>query len=334
MEQAKLLSLTTVLTVLIWITADSLVNETVSVPVSFEVVPAGGAADRIVELAAEAGPFQLQISGPQKSVAQIQANTALSIRLEIPDFPTGPVPLLVEELLKDQWHEYPKVSILSVQPPQLPILVDRMLTREVGITLQRLTLAYDVKPQLRQTSVTARLRESHFRQMAREGQLPPLDISADVERLLKEQPVGQNVTVPVTLDTRLLGPSAVLTPGTVEVRATVTAQRTTAEIPTVPILLAASFANFEKSYRAALRDGRELVTQTIRVSGPTDAVRRLVRGETRAYGIVQLKDEHFSDPGVFKLLTPDFHLPPGIELAEKPVPVEFKLVDIAEDKAE
>jgi len=74
-----------------------------------------------------------------------------------------------------------------------------------------------------------------------------------------------------------------------------------------------------------------LVTQTITVTGPTNEVSRLLRGETRAFGLIQLKEDDFERMDVFKLVTPDYHLPNGVELAEEPPPIEFKLVYVTQD---
>lgn len=324
MEQAKLLSTTALLTLLIWIGADSLVNETVRVPISFRALAAGDNPDRLVASSADAESYELQVIGSRKAIAQVQAAAPLNARLQIPDLPSGTHLISLKEILQEQWREFPKVSVLSVNPPQLPVVVDHIVAREVVLTTQRLSLPYDVKPQIQPSTVTVRMRESVA--AASQGQLAPWDISTEVEKLLRGQPVGQSVSVLVTLDARTFGPDASLAPNTVEVRATLTALRTTTEIPTVPILIAVSFANFPKALRAVTRDESELVTQTIKVTGSTEEVGRLLRGETRAIGIIQLKDEHLAEVGVFKPYTPDFQLPIGIELAEKPKPIELKLV--------
>ena len=52
----------------------------------------------------------------------------------------------------------------------------------------------------------------------------------------------------------------------------------------------------------------------------------MFRGETRAYGIIQIKDDDVQQLGVLKLATPEFHLPKGVELAQEPSPVEFQLM--------
>jgi hypothetical protein len=102
----------------------------------------------------------------------------------------------------------------------------------------------------------------------------------------------------------------------------------TQQVPTVPVLVAMSFANLSKSVQAVARDGTPLtlVTQTVTVTGAPDAVARLARGETRAYGIIQLKEEDLETLGTVKLVTPEYHLPRGVELAATPSPIELKLV--------
>lgn len=333
MEQVKLLSMTVVLTVLIWATADSLVNEAVSVSVTFDVVPAAGASDTILEAITPHEPYEMQISGPRRLVEDVQGQAPLSIRLRIPDRPTGRDEIHLERrMLKhemaEQLNEVRKLTIVSVQPDTLPVMVDHWISKDVDIVLNRLALAYEVEPQLKRTSTTVRMRESLFNELP-PGQPLQIDIAADFERLVKEQPAGQRATIPVALDSRAFGPGAELRPGTVDVTATVKAQRSTAQIPTVPILVAVSFANLEKPYHAVTRDGTpiSLMTQTISVTGPTDEVTRLVRGTTRAIGIIHLKEDDLQQLDVVKLMTPEYRLPEGIVLAEQPPPIEFKLVD-------
>ena len=89
-----------------------------------------------------------------------------------------------------------------------------------------------------------------------------------------------------------------------------------------------SFANLERPLQPVTRDGTplSLVTQTITVTGLREVVARLQRGETRAYGIIQLKQEDLDALDLIKLVTPDYFLPEGVELALEGVPIEFKLI--------
>jgi hypothetical protein len=341
MEQVKLLSMTVVLTVLVWASADSLVNETVSISVTFEPVPAPG-SNILIAPRESAEVYELQVSGPRSSVESAQSLAPLHIRLDVEDRPTGSSTIALEramlkEDLTEQWNEFRKLTVVSVQPDLLPVKVDHWTSLEVGVVLKRLSLAYDVEPQLSRASTVVTMRESLRNEMP-SGQPPQIDITADVERLLKEQPVGQSVTItiPAVLDRRIFGPDAQAAPSTIDVTATVKAQRRTAQIPTVPILFAVSFANLEKPYRAIGPDGTplSLVTQTITVTGSTDAVTRLERGTSRVYGIIQLKQDDLEQVGTLKLMTPEYYLPQGVELAEEPPPIEFRLIDATDTEVD
>jgi len=331
MEQVKLIATTVVLTVLIWVTADSLVSETVKVGVTFDLQPADAAVGMLVEAGPEARSAEIQVVGPRRVVDGL--DPPLRVRLPVADLPTGPraLPLqldVLQQRLTDQYSEFRKLRVVAVTPARLPIEVDHLIERKFDVILRPLTLAYDVEPQVSRNSVTVRMRESAAQELDQAGQPAELNIAGEFERLVERQPAGESVTITVRLDNRLFGVGAELIPPTVDVTATLKAQRRTATVPTVPILLAVSFANLERPYRAVTPDGGTLVTRAILVTGPADAVARLLRGETRAYGVIQLKEADLVAAGTPRLATPDFHLPPGVELAEDPAPVEFRLIEV------
>lgn len=336
MEQVKLLSMTAVLTVLIWVSADSLVNETVSVSFLLKPVPTSGASGMLIESSRPGQVYEVQISGPRRIVEDVQARTApLRARFRVTDRPTGPAEISLDRAtlkreMAEQWKEFHKLTVVSVEPQTLPVMVDHWIAKEVDVVLKTLTLAYDVKPQLSRSTTTVRMRESRLQDWPA-GQPLQINVAENVERLLKETPLGERVTIHVTLDSRHFGPDAELSPGTVDVVATVKAQQATERVATVPILLAVSFANLEKAYRPVARDGSplSLVTQTIVVTGPPEEVTKLLRGDTRAYGMIQLKEDDLARLDTLKLMTPEYHLPPGIRLAEDPPPIEFRLAKVS-----
>jgi len=337
MEQIKLLSVSAVLTVLIWAGADSLVNETVTVRAAFEVAPLAN-TDMLVAVdpAVTSQLFEIQLAGPRRVVENIQIlDEPLLIRIRIGDRPGGSSLITldkdtVKRAMIEKWREIGKLSLLSVQPPALPVVVDHMISRQVDIVAKRLTLAYESAPQFKRNIATVRMRESRQQELTSSGQAADIDVSADLERLLRRRSPGIRTTVQLTLDSSSFGPNAVLTPDSIEVTATLKPDRNTVEIPTVPIKPAVSFANLSKSIHAVARDGTSLglVTQTIKVTGPAENVAALLRGDTRAYGFIQFKEEDLADVGVYKAWTPDFILPPNIELAAPPVPIECKLVNV------
>ncbi len=332
MERVKLLSMTAVLTVLVWASADSLVNETVSVSVLFEVLPPRDAQNMLIAPQADPTLYELGISGPRKVVEAAQAQGPLNLRLRIDDRPTGPATIhldrdFLRQALGELSKEFRKLTVVSVAPDTMQLRIDHIIRKDIEVVVKRLALAYEIEPQLQRSAATILMRESSFNRLPADQPLQ-IEIGPEVERLLAEQPAGKSVTVPVTLDVRPFGPDASITPPAVDVTATIRARRVTAQIPTVPILLAMSFANLERPLRPVTRDGTllSLVTQTITVTGLREDVARLQRGETRAYGVIQLKQEDLEALDQIKLVTPDYFLPKRVELAQDPVPIEFKLL--------
>ncbi len=327
--------MTAVLTILIWATADSLVNDTGVVTVNVDLTPPPGAQRMIIDADARSAACEVQVSGSRRLVEFVQSRAPWKARFPIPDLPTGPstIPLdraVLKRQLTERWNEFRRLSVVAVQPSEVPVVIDHWVTHEVDVVTRRLTLNYEVEPQLQRFSVAVRMRESRYAQEPPDQRLQ-IDLSADIERLLKDKPVGQSVTVPVALNNAAFGPDAELSPNTINVSATVRAERTTTQIPTVPILAAVSFANLEDSVQAVTRDGTPLtlVTQTVTVAGPAEEVAKLVRGVTRAYGIVHLKQQDFEEVNIPKLVKPEYLLPPGVLLAAEPASIEFKLIRVS-----
>lgn len=341
MEQAKLLSLTIVLTVLLWAGADSLVNEMGRVRVRFEV-GARVDSDMLVEVAPAAASqlFELQVFGPRKVVEKLQTLEMMTFKLFIDDREVGDSvlvldPDVIESRLALQRKEFESLYLISIVPERLPIVVDRMVTTEATVVAKRVSLTYDDQPTVNPGTVSIRLRESILREIGAVHGLTQIDIGAELERLLRSKPAGHPTAVTVTLDPSPFGKDASIAPARVEVAATVKVDRSTVEISTVPIKPVISFANLAKPLRAVARDGSALalVTQSITVKGPTEDIARLARGETRAFGFVQLKEADLEELGVLMSRIPEFYLPPGISLAQDPVPIEFKLISAAKTES-
>lgn len=335
MALVRLLSMTVLLSALIWASADSLVNETASVRVAITLVPSPDASDAIVDPTEPLRPFEIQLSGPRRAMEDIRSRAPLHVRFRVADRATGRHTLRIErsELrrqMAEQLESFRRVSIVSVQPETVEVNFDQWIRRSVAVVWTQSTLAYDLDPRIDPANVSVRMRESEAATRSATEAMR-IDVSAELDRALKEspQPTGQPVTVTVPLDPRSFGDGAGFTPGVVSVTATVKSQRAVAQISTVPILLAVAFANLELPLRPVTRDGSPLpiMAPTITVSGPPEEIARLVRGATRAFGIIHLKQSDLEQLGVLKLTTPEFHLPPGIELVGEAQPVEFKLIN-------
>lgn len=336
-DTMKLLGVTVVLTVLIWTAADSLVNETALIAVAIEPVPADSDSELLLRLEPPNRSFELQLTGPRRAIEAIQSGTLPRLKVAVPEnlkTRIGPASLPVDlesikRQLSDASREYRRLSLLAIQPPDLPLVVDRRIRKDLAVTAERLTLSYEARPVIQPQKVTVILRESRLAELTASNQMQPIDISVDLERSLRERIPGEPVSVLVQLDSKPYGPDAELIPRAVEVIATLQTARTTAEITAVPIRVATSFSNLQRPVRAVTPDGNPLtlVTQRITVAGPTEDVGKLLRGETRAFGFVHLKDADFEQLGVVRSYMPEFQLPRGLELVGQPESVEFRLVD-------
>ena len=91
-----------------------------------------------------------------------------------------------------------------------------------------MSLPYDEEPSSTVLFSTLRVRATRFEQLLSERQ-NQLDISGEVERLLRNKPRGESVSATVALDSRVFGPNATLTPNRVEVDAVLKADRSVDE---------------------------------------------------------------------------------------------------------
>lgn len=331
MEQVKLLSMTAALTVLIWATADSLVNESTTIRVSIQVSPSPANPGMLAELPeGDVVTLLLEVAGERKLIARVQADPQPTIQLQIPYLSNGPHTLSAQEYIEDQWRAYPNLAILSVKPAHFDIVVDHMVTEDVPVRIRRPSLTYDAPPQLEQSWVRVTLRQSILDQAKLDGR--PLQFEVDPEPALMNRPAGESVRVAVALVPdpavfrRQFGRDALVNPKEVFVRATIAASRATVVIPSCPVVISVAVANFGKAFHAEDDNGRiPLLTRAITVSGPVDVVERLARG-TPPRGEVFLTDEDLRTWESARTLVPEFRLPASVELIEVE-PVRFRLVE-------
>lgn len=328
MEQIKLLTMTGALTILIWATADSLVNESATIRASVHVSASPANPGMIVEtVEGDPATMMIEVAGERKLIARVQADPEPTVQLHLPYLSGGRHTLSTQEYIESQWRTYPNLTVLTVKPPRIDVVVDHFVTEEAVVRIRRATtLAYDAAPQLEQQTVRVTLRQSALEKARAQGR--SLQFEVDPEPALAGQPPGQRarVAIPLVVDPELFGPDASVQPGEVFVQATVAARRTTTTIPSCPVVISVAVANFGKPFHAADDNGRiSLLTRAITVRGPTEAVDRLTRGPPPR-GEVFLTDEDLRSWDAPRTLVPEFRLPPGVELVEVE-PVRFRLVE-------
>lgn len=340
MAQARLLSMTAVLTALIWASADRLVNESVVIQATFTPVPVNDASNMLVATADARDRLEVTLTGPRRLIDAARTRGPLPVRLPVPELETGTSTFRIEDEtlrreLIDRSIDFDRLRVVNIDPREIELAIDHIVERPVELTARAVALGYESEPQIRLNSVRVRLRESTAAALPDDERLT-YEIGPEIERQLKERPFGRPQTLNITLDARVYGPNAEFIPPSVEVTATVRSERVTQQIPAVPVLVAMSVANLSKSVQAVARDGTPLtlLNQAITVTGTPDAIARLAQGGSRMYGIIQLKQEDLENLGQVKLVTPEYHLPKDVELASPPQPIELRLVTPDSDSAD
>ncbi|MCH7812408.1 MAG: hypothetical protein IID40_00150 [Planctomycetes bacterium] len=322
MQQVKLISVTAVLTLLIWTTADQLLSETVEVQVTIYATP-GGASGMIVETdPPDQNSFLVRLTGPKRIVDRVRKDGLPAIALPVPDAPNGRYPIDMKQALADYPERFKNLRVEAVSPPRVVVVIDHLVTVNMPVFVQRGDLEYEVPPTVEPAEVAVTLRQAAL------DRIPPGQrrVVLEVEDLLGDRPRGSPLEIPgAPVLSQVDGIDVQLEPNTVTVRATLREQSTTGTIAAVPIHIAASFDDFSR-FRIETRDGSTLITRAINVRGPPAAVERLVSGAARVTGVIVLTGDVASLAGDFHELEPVFDLPAGVTLAGPVAPIEFRLV--------
>ncbi|RJP30331.1 MAG: hypothetical protein C4547_16855 [Phycisphaerales bacterium] len=328
MEQIKLLTTTTILTLVIWIGADQLLTVSAKIRVRPRLVPASAESSMIVRLADGArDTLEVTVSGPRRLVADFDDVGVIDVVLPVDERPPDPNATLVNlaDLLGSQGKALKNLTVDSVEPPALNVIIDQRVSRMVGLSVKRpLQLEYEVEPKLQPSQITVDTTALAYARF--EGQNPTIEI--DVEPDLRGKPRGEPVVLDLPVPLTRFGPNARSKVETVQVFATLkSAQKRTVTIPTVPIRLAPTILAFGRPFRAKLV-GREtnLLTQTIVVTGTDEALNRLDPNNSGIYGVIPLHEADYERPGPLEPRTPAFILPAGIRLDQEAEPVRIELV--------
>lgn len=326
MQQVKLITVTGVLTLLIWTTANQLLSESIEIQVTVEPAPTGDARMMVATDPPDQHTFRVRLVGPRRIVDQVRKGGLGPVSLPVRDLPNGVYPIDVKEQLSGHSDQFHGLRIEAVEPAVVNVVIDHLVTTMMPVQIERGGLEYEVPPTVEPAEVEVEISELAL------GELEPAKrrISLDVAALLRHRPKGQALEIPgVRLTPEVGGVDVRLAPNTVTVFATLRERSKTATIAAVPVHAAASFEVFSR-FRIETRDGSTLITRAITVRGPPEAVDRLVAGGTRATGLIVLTGELAAVPGEYHELEPIFDLPAGVELAGPVAPVEFRLIPIAE----
>ena len=323
MRQFRLISVTAILSLLIWTMAAQLLSDQVGVQVTVVPKPVGGSGMIVQTVPPEANQFSVTLSGPTRLVDQVRSDAPLSIEIPVPDVrPNGHRSIDVRKELAEYPALFHGLLVESVDPPEIQVLIDHETTVTMPVDVEYGDLEFQVPPRVEPAEVEVTISELTLAGLEEEQRRVVLN----VEKLLRGKPAGEPLREAAPLLPQRLGQANVrIEPHSVIVFATLAEQSTTATIPAVPILVAASFDTFNK-FRLQSRDGTTLITRAITVQGPPAVLDRLVAGSTRVTGLIVLTSDLASEVGDAIELEPQFDLPPEVRLVERVAPVEFELL--------
>ncbi|MBN1510868.1 MAG: hypothetical protein JXB13_02545 [Phycisphaerae bacterium] len=329
MAQIKLISMTVGLTVLIWVFADQLLRESDELLVHVRLASAGPPGMSVRTPDDHPPSFRVRVSGPRRIIAKKLVGGSVGVDLPVTERKTGRYTLNMPEELRKLQGPFDGLSIESVNPENLEILVDNTVTVEMEVRLRE-TDAFDfeIDPTVEPTLVRVTISELALYGLPPDIPGIPPDqrfVALNVNRHLAKSPPGTLFSRDVMLEHRVAGVNVRIEPPEVRLVAQLTQHRKEATIPAVPINFQGS-ATVLNRYFIDQRDPFTLLTQPITLRGPDDVLDQITSGQIKLFGIITLTTPNADEVGKFQQAVPHFNLPSGVELVGSPDPVEFRLM--------
>jgi hypothetical protein len=320
-EQAKLISVTVVLTLLIWATAHQLVSSTHEIDVTIVPQPVEGSALIVRTDPSGLDRFRLTVTGPKRIVDRVreeaQAGQLQPLVIPVHDSPNGRYPVDVRRALSDYRDQLRGLQVERVQPSEVMVVIDHLETVRMPVQIEH-RLDYDVAPQAEPNEVSVTIPQSQLEKLGQRR------VVLKGDELFRDRPEGQPQEIPgVVLPTRLGGAEVRMEPATVTVRGTLRKQSKTDTIPAVPITFQGSAENLNR-FEVQPREP-EPITRAITVQGPPAVVDALVDGRRAVSGRVVLTGDLAARAGELVEVSPVFNLPPEVRLAGPVPPIELTL---------
>jgi hypothetical protein len=143
-EQFKLVTMSAILTVLVWAAADQLLTESAVVQVVLNPVTPAGAALTVTPVTDEHETVRMTVSGPRKLLDGLRDMDPVTVNLTIPAGSTGAGQVRVINALEMRSGPLAGLTVSSVAPEYYRFIVDREAVITVPIVLERGGLDYDV----------------------------------------------------------------------------------------------------------------------------------------------------------------------------------------------
>ncbi len=324
MQQAKLVVLSAVIALLVWLVADHSLTDTATLRARVKLVSAGGSDMRVTALSPQTDPFEIQVSGRKAIVARLKAREPLTIRVPVSSRESGRYKLRLLDEIRGTEGELSEVLIRSISPPEVDILVDRKITVTMPVVVLSGSLNYERQPVIEPSEVKVTISELEYNALDESARC----VLVDPDEYLRTAPRGRLLSEPVPLHPVVGGVSVELDPDFGTLRAMLKEELQEATISAVPVRFEASLDIFN-DYNVEVKDAAATLTRPVTIKGPAEVIERIQAGEIKLRGIVTLKAADKAEAGQFRYQTPAFNLPEEVAIIGEVDPVEYRLVEKA-----
>ena len=300
-----------IITALIWLLAEGRTVQTHDSVIQVQLVAPAGQEQVVEPTTAQQVKMLYRCAAAQK--AQIESRQD-PLKIEItadPEQPRQDINLR-NRLLADTIIGELGVEIIRLDPERLQVRAERLEPIEVPVTVNTGSLQLAGPPQVEPGTATVTVPTS-LTQRARRVQMVADLAALDHQGI--EPGIEYTREVPLTLPASLRGHHSSFTPRVATVVFQVQATEQTYTIPTVPVLMVAPPTEMSR-FSVQLAD-EDRVIRDITVSGPSDEIERIRKGEVDVWARFRLTASDL-DAGVDSApVTLD--LPPGVSV-EKALP--------------
>ncbi|MBN1344481.1 MAG: hypothetical protein JXQ73_17460 [Phycisphaerae bacterium] len=332
MAQAiKTFTIVLVLTLLIWLYADQASSQTKSFMMWLSLRPPRSAEWRFADPNAERVPVEIQFSGPSRSMRELQEDVEddrfrLTYVIEA-DPPSGPFRLVLADKL-DTLEEIERrgLRVESVNPSELTIQVDRLVTKELPVVAKADSFKI-VQTTVSPPTVKVVLPKSQIDTLA------ATEIVANVEALeahrlqirehLREAATNPGQAIELYDVPLIRPPGAVLKDERVFVKAVIERRDQTKALRSVYVRFDVSQDQWTK-YDLEVKNNADLSIE-VTVRGPSDVIASLTPQDVRAFVEINTSDAIKTEGWLTRTVI--FVLPEGVILDQIAPQVQFRLVE-------
>ncbi len=318
---AKNVFLVTLVTVLVWLFAESesLREKTVGVAALIDAAPAGDVVVSVPDGQGWRERVDVVFRGSAAAIDELEARlrrTGLRLAAGMEGFPIEPGEYQVDTRAVLRAHADLRgagVTIAAVQPPSVRVLVDRLVEREVGVRVEIAPGEVEGAPSPRPNAVRVLIPALQAGSLAADAQAIARIDAAQLADLAPGQArtvKGVRLALPPGV-----APAARILPGFVDVDVTLKSRSATIQLPSIPVHLKIAPVEYARWLVDIPEEKRFLAG--VSVTGPAEVIEQIRRGEIKVTAIVPLSFEELERGLTAKEAV----------FSELPTPLRFDVVD-------